>query len=187
MLNVLRDFDRRQLRLANLLQNSSWTHLLRTLLIAAVTLVLAYNFGRRPSWTYVLLPPIVVMLWIIFKNPWLGLMGMVVSAFVVPFGLGTGTGTSLNIVFLLIPVFLTLWLVDMIVIDRAITLAPSSTNLPLLGLILAISISFIIGYLPWNVFAQLAPLRAQIEINMVRPRQHKNQRDQQRHAHVLAK
>src|SRR6185295_4208982 len=60
-----------------------------------------------------------------------------------------------------IPLLLGLWLVAM-VWDRRIQLASSATNLPLVGMIVAISVSFLNGYLPWNVFAQLAPLRAQL-------------------------
>jgi O-antigen ligase len=86
---------------------------------------------------------------------------MVAAALVVPFAIGTGTGSPINIVLLAVPLLLGLWLVAM-VWDRRIQLAPSTTNLPLAGMIVAISVSFLVGYLPWNVFAQLAPVRAQL-------------------------
>jgi O-antigen ligase len=137
------------------------TRQLRHLLIVAVTLLLAYNFGRRPSLIYVYLPVVLVALWLIYKSPGFGLFCMLAATLLVPFALGTGTQSSINITLLAIPLLLGLWLVAM-VWDRHIQLAPSATNLPLAGLITAISISFLVGYLPWNVFAQLAPVRAQL-------------------------
>ena len=130
--------------------------LLRHLLIVAAVLLLAYNFGREPSLLYVYLPVVLVALWAIYKNPGLGLFCTLAAARVVPFAIGTGTGSAVNIVLLAVPLLLGLWLVAM-VWERRIQLAPSAANLPLVGMVVAISVSFLVGYLPWNVFAQLAP------------------------------
>ena len=161
MLNSLRGLYPRRLSLTHILQSPVATRRLRQVLIVAATLILAYNFGRRPSLTYVFLPLVLVMLWLVYTRPGLGVVGLLVSAIVVPFALGTGTGSPLNIVLLGIPALLGLWLVEM-VRERQIKLVPSATNLPLLGLIATISVSFVVGYLPWNVFAELAPVRAQL-------------------------
>jgi hypothetical protein len=133
----------------------------RTLLIVSITLLMAYTMGRNPSLNYVYFPVVLLGLWAVYKNPGFGLFCTLGAALVIPFAIGTGTTSPLNIVFLAIPMLMGLWLVAM-VLDRRIQLVPSATNVPLVGLIVAISVSFIVGYLPWNVFAQLAPVRAQI-------------------------
>ena len=161
MLDSLRALDPRRLSLGRASRTPLNNRQLRHVLIVAATLALAYNFGRRPSLAYVYLPVVLVALWVVYKNPSFGLLCMVAGALVVPFGIGTGTQSSLNIAILFVPFLMGLWLVAM-VWDRRIQLVPSGTNLPMIGLIAAISVSFIVGYLPWNVFAQLAPIRAQI-------------------------
>jgi hypothetical protein len=161
MLNSLRDLNPWRA----LVGRGSGTHIhpgqVRRVAIIVITLLLAYNFGRQPSIAYVYLPFILVALWAVYVKPGLGLFCMLAASLIVPFAIGTGTQSSLNVTILAVPILLGLWLVAM-VWQRHIQLASSATNLPLMGLIAAISISFLVGYLPWNVFAQLAPVRAQL-------------------------
>jgi len=64
--------------------------------------------------------------------PFVGLVALLTGALLIPFGLGTGTQTDLNIVILLLPVLIGLWFLDMLVIQRNITLRPMRAVLPLL-------------------------------------------------------
>jgi hypothetical protein len=98
---------------------------------------------------------------ILLRRPLLGLVALLVSTLVVPFSIGTGSQTPLNITVILIPALLVVWLADMIQ-HQKIRLVPSSTNLPLFALAISATVSFIAGGLPWNLFAATAPLTAQL-------------------------
>ena len=110
MLNGLRELNPWRFSLRRAARDWMTPRLLRHILIVAVTLLLAYNFGRRPSLTYVYLPVVIVALWVIFKNPGLGLVILLGSALVVPFAIGTGTQSALNIAIVGVPLLLGLWL-----------------------------------------------------------------------------
>ena len=161
MIDSLRGFSVRKLSPARLLGTPTGARTARQALVVLATLLLAYFLGKQPSLTYVWLPIGLAITWLIYTHPELAIVGMVVAALVVPFEIGTGTQSPLNAAFVAVPILGGLWLVEM-VRNRSIRLAPSSTNLPLMGLILTASLSLLVGYLPWNVFAQLAPIRAQL-------------------------
>jgi len=99
---------------------------------------------------------------IFLRWPALGLATLIGASLVVPFAIGTGTQTSFNITLLLLPVLIGLWMLDMIVCRREVRLLPSRPILPLLALNVIAALSFVAGNLPWFVFAQSAPLRAQV-------------------------
>jgi hypothetical protein len=97
----------------------------------------------------------------LMRHPMLGLMALLVSALIVPFAIGTGTLTPLNITVLLIPVLLIIWIADM-VRRRSIRLADSPTSVPLLAFVVVSTVSLIAGNLRWSYFADLASLPAQL-------------------------
>ncbi len=130
-------------------------------MVVVGALVLSAYFALRPSLYYLALPVAIGGLWLIYRHPSLGLAALIVSSLVVPFAIGTGTQTGLHLGFLLAPALLLVWLAQMWA-RRSYRLVPSRTTWPLVGLVLTASLSFVSGYLPWNAFAQLAPLRAQI-------------------------
>ena len=161
MLDSLKSFNPRHLLPAYLLGTPSGARALRRVVVILGTLVLAYYLGKRPDLTYVYMPILLVLGWLIYTHPSLGLIGMLVSALLVHFVVGTNSSSPLNVAFLAVPVLGVLWLVEM-ARNRSIRFAPSLTTFPLVGLVATVSISLLVGYLPWNVFAQLAPLRAQL-------------------------
>jgi hypothetical protein len=129
--------------------------------VIIATCALAYYFGRSPSIRWLVLPIVVVAMWLMVLNPHWGIPLIVVSAMVVPFAIGTGTGTSLNAPFLLVPILTGIWLVRMLMAGK-VTAVPTSANWALAGLVITTTLALLIGYMPWNVFATLAPLRAQL-------------------------
>ena len=162
MLNSIRSLDPRRLSPSRLLSEPNAPRFLRQAVIVIATLALAYNFGRQPSLTYVYLPVVLVAVWLLYRYPGLAILSLVGAAILIPFTVGTSSsGSPLNVAYLGVPVLLAFWLVDM-VRARSIQLAPSSTTMPLMGLVVAATLSLVVGNLPWNVFAQLAPLRAQV-------------------------
>jgi O-antigen ligase len=161
MLNVLREFNPRNLSPERWLGTPRGIRIVRQVFIVLATLLLAYYLGRHPSLGYGYIVVILVVLWALFLHPEWGILGLILAALVIPFEIGTGTQSPLNAAFIGVPVLAGLWLIEM-ARSRAIQIAPSSTSLPLVGFVVTASISFIVGYLPWNVFAQLAPVRAQL-------------------------
>ena len=161
MLNALRGLNPRRLSPERWLSTSTGLRQFQRLVVILATLLLAFLFGRQPSWNYVYLLVGLVAAWLILTRPELGMIGLLVAALVIPISIGTGTQSQLNVAFVGVPVLGGLWLLEM-VRNRSIHMAPSNTTLPLLGFVLTTTISFIVGYLPWNVFAQLAPIRAQL-------------------------
>ena len=150
----------------NYLQILGWLEarsqfLLRLAVIAGVLLASLY-FGRRPSTRFILLPLAGIVVLTFLRWPFVGLFALLTGALLIPFGLGTGTQTDLNIVILLLPVLIGLWFLDMLVIQRSITLRPMRVVLPLLLLCLVALLAFLMGQLPWFDAIPKAPLRAQL-------------------------
>jgi|SRR5579859_5137510 len=161
MLDSLKGFSPRNLPALQYFNTPAGTRLARQALVVLGTLVLAYFLGRTPSLIYLYVPVVLVAVWAVYTHPELGVIGLVVAALVIPFEIGTNTNSPLNAAFVAVPTLGFFWLLEM-ARNRSIQFAPSSTTLPLIGLVLTISLSFLVGYLPWNVFATLAPLRAQM-------------------------
>lgn len=142
-------------------QNQRTVNLLLRLGVIAATLFLAYWWGRRPSLEFAAIPVILVTGWMVMLNPHWGPPALIVAAMLVPFGIGTGTLTSLNAAFLLVPAVVGVWLVRSL-LSGSIKLAQTPANWALLALVVTATLSLLNGYLPWNVFATLAPVRAQL-------------------------
>ena len=134
--------------------------LLRLAVIAGVLLASLY-FGRRPSTRFILLPLAGIVVLIFLRWSFVGLVALLAGALLIPFSLGTGTQTDLNIVILLLPVLIGLWFLDMLVLQRSITLRPMRVVLPLLLLCLVALLAILMGQLPWFDAIPKAPLRSQ--------------------------
>jgi hypothetical protein len=94
--------------------------------------------------------------------PNLGLLALIFSSLVVRLEIGTGTQSALNITALMIPALVGLWVVDMIARQRRIELARSRSLWVMAAFVLVTLLAFITGQLPWFVWAEAAPLRAQL-------------------------
>ena len=98
---------------------------------------------------------------VFLKWPPLGLAVLIVAGLTVPFTIGTGTQTSLNVAVLLSALLVGLWLLDM-VRRKEIRLLPSRPIRPLLAFSLVAIVAFLMGNLPWFLFALPASLQAQV-------------------------
>jgi hypothetical protein len=146
------------IRLPGRLQDSQlW---LRLVIVLGILLLSAF-LARRPSERFILLPLAVVAGLILLRWPRLGLLALLIGSMVVPFSIGTGTGTPLNITVLLIPVLLAVWLADM-TRRHEFRLVASRTTWPALALVASATVSLIAGGLPWNPFARTAPIMTQL-------------------------
>jgi hypothetical protein len=124
------------------------------LLIAA----LAFMASQRQLTLVLFLPLGVGLVLTFLRWPPLGLVVASVAGMVVPF-LGP---SGLNVTMILVALLLGLWLLDLMVAQSQIRLAPSRTLWPLLSFLVLAFISFGVGQLNWLPFALHAPLGAQL-------------------------
>lgn len=110
-----------------------------------LVLVLALPFGLAGLWAFI-------------RWPSFGLLVAAVAGILVPFAGPSG----LSVTMIMVALMLGLWLFDMVVRQRQIHLVPSRTLWPLFIFVAVACISFVIGQLPWYIFAMHAPLGAQL-------------------------
>jgi O-antigen ligase len=139
----------------------SW---LRPVMIAGILLAVAVlAFTLAPYYVGLLL----MLLWglagvlLFLYCPQWGLLALIAACLIVPFEMGTGTGTSLHAGILVLALLLGLWVVDMLILGRRRWLASSRPVLPLLLLVITTVLAFLSGQLPWFPTPS-APLAAQI-------------------------
>lgn len=130
--------------------------------IVAATLLLAWVLGQSPNVRFIGISVLLPLVLIILRFPAWGIVGLIVSSLLIPIAIGTGTQTQLPLSFIGIPLLWILWFIGNVVYKRPATAIYSRVTLALLGLIATVTIAFLSGYLPWNAFARLAPLRAQL-------------------------
>jgi O-antigen ligase len=148
--------------------NQYW---LRMALAAAVLLLsffLATRAAKLGNPMLMVLDPIVLGVvglagvLVILRFPYLGFLALAAGSSVVPFSVGTGTATAINFTAIMIVGLTGLWIFDMIARDRQITLVSSITNAPLLVFVVIVLLAFLVGQLPWFIFASSASITAQI-------------------------
>jgi O-antigen ligase len=86
---------------------------------------------------------------VLMRWPGVGFPLIILASLVIPFSIGTGTETSINLSFLLVVAMTGLWLLEMVAQDRQIRLAPSRPVLPLLLFMGATLISLGFGQMMW--------------------------------------
>lgn len=134
---------------------------LRPLLVVGELLfvaALAFVASQRELTLVLFLPLGLGLVLIFLRWPPLGLIVAPLAGMIVPFVGPSG----LNVTMILVALLLGLWLLDMMVRERQIRLAPSHTVWPLLSFLVVAAISFGVGQLPWFSFAPHAPLGAQL-------------------------
>lgn len=139
---------------------------LRPLLVAGLLLfsiALPFLPARRYHIYLLGLVPGIVAVLAFLRWPPLGLIALIFAGMFIPFGVGTGTQSAINVSVLLILLLLGLWLLELISARSSLGFVAARVEKPLLALILVAVLSFIAGHLPWLAFAErMAPLDAQI-------------------------
>ena len=153
-----------ELSLMRLLRNFSIQYpqpwLRQLLVIGQLLFIAALAFRASPrQLTFILYLALGAGLVLTFLRwPSLRFIVTAVAGMVVPF-----TGPSgLNVTVILVSLLLCLWLLDMMIRQHQIRLAPSRTVWPLLSFLVTAFISFGVGQLNWLPFALHAPLGAQV-------------------------
>jgi hypothetical protein len=130
------------------------------LLIAAGVVVLSAYLAPRASWQYLAALLGTGLAVGFMRWPPSGLAALIAASLVVPFAIGTGTETNLNITVLLLAALIGLWVLDMLR-RQELRLIPSHPIPPLMAFAGVATLAFAAGTQTWLVFAQTAPLRTQ--------------------------
>lgn len=128
-------------------------------IIASISLpFVATRFSLRYLNYLVALFPAIGVLLIIFREPVLGLVLTLLGGIFIPF---TGPG-GINAVVLGLMVVIAVWILEMMVKERSISLISSRAILPAFVFVLIAVTTLLLGQLPWYPLAQGAPLDAQV-------------------------
>lgn len=122
------------------------------IIIAALLLsaLLAYRGSSgRLALLFLAAGPVFVASLIYFRRPALGILALVSAGLIVPLSIGTGTGTTLNPVVMLVPILTILWLSGMALRRRAVKVHRHNSIYLLLTLNVIVVLAFIAGQLPW--------------------------------------
>jgi hypothetical protein len=95
------------------------------------------------------------------RHPALGLGALVGGVLTVPFTIGTGTQSDLNVGVLLVGLLVGLWVLELAARHR-VEEVPAGLLWPLLAFISVAVLAFFAGAEPWLYYAQTAPLTAQV-------------------------
>lgn len=134
---------------------------LRTCIVLVVCAASAILAPLAPLPTLIGLAGVVGLLAMTWQ-PALGLAGLIAASFIVPFEIGTGTGSSLNAPILLLPGLVAFWALDAIARRRRIRVLSSRVILAAAALSASAILAFGVGQLNWVALAQPAPITAQI-------------------------
>jgi hypothetical protein len=135
--------------------------LLLRVAIVSCTLLLSVYLARTPSIIW-LIPLVGLALLVpLWRSGPFGLVALAVATVIVPFGLGTGTESAINIAVILLPLLGVRWVLDM-VLRRNVRLIGSRAIAPLLVMAAEAFIAFLIGSQLGLPLARLAPERAQL-------------------------
>jgi hypothetical protein len=131
-------------------------------LIVASMLVSPFAaMGRLPFRQIVMLYLGICSVIVLIRFPNLGLIFLIIASMIVPFNLNMGSNSSINVSMLLVVLLVGLWILDMLVKQRKITLLSSKTIMPGIIFCAVAVISFGFGQLGW-FHARGAPLPTQI-------------------------
>ena len=117
--------------------------------IPLAVLALAFLLGQRASALWLLLVLATMAALVVLRQPMLGLGGLIALALVMPVSIPTGTEVVLNLVTLLVPAMLGVWLL-LLIRQKSLSLVPSPVNRPLALFLAAGLLSLLLGNALWD-------------------------------------
>jgi O-antigen ligase len=125
-----------------------------------IVLIAAALVGLRPSVYYIAALFAVLACLVLWRGPEFGLAAIVGGLFV-PYTVGTGTKTELNISVILVLILTAFWCLGLVV-RRDARLIQSRTVAPFLALLAVTILAFLAGLEPWLAVAETASVMAQL-------------------------
>lgn len=122
-------------------------------LIVIVTLLLsaAIAFYQQPSivLAVVAVPVAFIGYILLTRFPTLGPFAIVIAAPLVGFEIALTATSGINVSMMLLSATLAVWVLDMVIVQKRLAIHPERVFVPLLGLVLVATLSFITGQLQW--------------------------------------
>jgi hypothetical protein len=138
--------------------NRRWLQIAVVVAVLLASTVISF-WGSR--WIYLFLLAMlagVAALLALLRQPNLGFIFVLIGGMFIPF-----TGPSgLNVAMVMIALMLGLWILDMFIVQRNIQFIHSYSFLPVIVFLTISTIAFIVGQIPWFIFARQAPISAQV-------------------------
>jgi hypothetical protein len=100
-----------------------------------------------------------ISVFLLLRWPLVGIVLLIPTSLLVPFGIGTGTATSINATVILLVLLLGIWALRMVG-GRSVRLIASPAIPPLLALVGIAILASLAGLQPWILFAQTAGWRS---------------------------
>ena len=126
---------------------TKWVVVVAVLLLSAL---LAYRApGGRTVYLLIALGPALLVALLILRRLALGVLLVVVGGLLIPLNIGTGTGTTINPVIILVPVVTGLWVLNMAMRRDTRRLGDYRIVSLLLVFNAVVFLAFIVGRLPW--------------------------------------
>jgi hypothetical protein len=139
---------------------------LTRILIVSGVFFLSSIIGLFFQTNYLILPFLLTVAFggfiILARYPAFGPLVLIIVGLLVNFEIGTGTKTRINLVIILLPIFIGIWLIDMLVRKGKVHFTPSRTNPPIIAMAVVSLLAFGIGQLTWFLYSKHAPILSQI-------------------------
>ena len=129
--------------------------------VIILSTVVTYIFPDTYLGIFIALIIAIGLLIIFLRVPPIGLLGLIAVGMLVSFEFGTATRTRINLVLILLPLLIGLWLIDMLVREGKFRFTTSRTNPPLLAFLVFSLLAFGIGQINWFLYARQAPMISQ--------------------------
>lgn len=126
------------------------TRWLVVLAVLAFSALLAYRApGGRAVYLLIALGPALVAAFFLLRRLPLGLLLVIIGGLLIPLEIGTGTGTALNPVILMLPVVAGLWVLNMAMRRETQRLRDYRVVILLVVFMAVVFLAFVVGQLPW--------------------------------------
>lgn len=136
--------------------------LVTILVVITLSALIAFRTPAGRTAILILILPLATIAAALFlRRPALGIIAVIIGGLVIPVSIGTGTDTTINPVVLLVPVMTVLWLLTMVIQQRAIRLHHHAATYLVLALSVVAVLAFIVGQLPWYSYP-IAGVAAQL-------------------------
>ncbi len=138
--------------------NRHWLQIGIVIAVLLTSMVISF-WGSQPVFLVLLfLLGGLALVLVLIRQPNLGFILVIAGGMLVPFRGPSG----LNAATVMVALMLGLWLLDMFIVQRNVKFIRSPVMLPAIVFLVISLLAFLLGQIPWFVFARQAPLNAQV-------------------------
>ncbi len=138
--------------------NRRWLQIAIVIAVLLASAVISFWGSRTVFLLLLVLFGGVGLVFALLRQPNLGFIFVIIGGMIIPI-----TGPSgLSAATMLIALMLGMWILEMFIVDRNIRFVHSFSLLPVVVFLAISTLAFIMGQIPWFIFARQAPLDAQV-------------------------